>query len=164
MSSHPPRIAAFRAETERLERIVAARHAVQLNLDILHLLSPEEARIHAANQAAVPDLFAVMGGWPYQAPLNLTEKLTVLDAYAGRGDPLAVAARDYIHGLGYRRRDELLMAFDLPERMLRRTLTEDQYTGMLHGTLPLVASGRRRFYLGLAAFRESGDDDSGPAP
>jgi hypothetical protein len=147
MSASSTRLAAFRAETDRLERIVKTREHVLANLDALHRVSAEEARIFIANQEAIPYLRILIGEWPHRTGYNWTASVTLLDAYAQHGDPLAAATRDYIQGLRYRKRDRLLSVLDLPERMLKRTLTEAEYEGMLHGTSPLAVNGRREFYL-----------------
>jgi len=137
-------------EAERLKKRSQLAYKLATNLQETESYSHEHLRNMFNNERIDPKI----GGRFYYCAHGGEEKWKVINAFANNGDPLCIKIRDYYNDRNQEIRDSYekrgirgmridfvhsaLGDSEVPEKLLIRTMTKDEYFGILNGDLPFT--------------------------
>ncbi len=130
----------WRAEGERLRGKADERDRFLSKLNA----SDEVLRLRLNNERQG---MAFSDGSPFVGD-PIYQKQEIIRALAERGEPLGLAMHEYFQFVGYSVSVEILNCSDIPKKLLLRKMTEREYSGYLHGELPIATLAfRGQHYL-----------------
>jgi hypothetical protein len=130
---------AMSMKANRYEETAKAIRNVLGNIRLLSATSPEHMKLYYTNKnLGLEDCFTACAT---SGDVDMADKFRVIYAFAKKGDRLCSRIKDFIENKGAGREmslSYLLGDSSIPKKIVTRTMTEQEYNGILNGELPFT--------------------------